>query len=393
MINPNDVRIVDRMRDLDPAWVEQLKQSIAEIGLTTPICVTPDLTLIAGAHRLAACKALGLKSIPAVILKLDDLRRELAEIDENLIRNELTVLERAEQLARRKEIYEALRPQTKHGGDRKSEEIKMRNPQLEKSFVNDTASATKIAARTISEDVQIAKAIAPDVREKLKSTDVADRKTELLELARKPHDEQRAIVEKITSGQADGVRDAVRQKNAAEKRIVTLNEAVQGRFPVIYADPPWQYSNTGFAQSVENQYPTMSTDAICEMPVLDKSTSNAVLLLWATNPLLEDAMRVMAAWDFEYKTNFVWTKEQHMGGFYCLGQHELLLVGVRGSSLPKDGSLVGSHLQFARGKHSAKPHEVYALIERMYDGPYLELFARNKRDGWTSFGNESAVAE
>lgn len=392
MINPNDVRIVDRMRELDPAWVEQLKQSIAEIGLTTPICVTPDLTLIAGAHRLAACKALGLKSIPAVILKLDDLRRELAEIDENLCRNELTVLERAEQTARRKEIYEALHPTTAHNGRWKKKSDPDSGSDTP-AFIDDTAAKTHRSRSGVAEDVQIAKSLAPDVREKLKATDVADRKTELLELARKPHDEQRAIVEKIASGDASGVRDAVRQKNAAEKRIVTLDEAVRGRFPVIYADPPWQYSNTGFAQSVANQYPTMPTPDICEMPVPDKSTTNAVLLLWATNPLLEDAMRVMAAWGFDYKTNFVWTKEQHMGGFYCLGQHELLLVGVRGSSLPKDGSLVGSHLRFPRGEHSAKPQEVYALIEKMYDGPYLELFARNKRDGWTSFGNESAVAE
>src|SRR6185312_12023146 len=389
-INPFDVRVIDRLRELDHSWVEQLKQSISEIGLTTPICVTPDLTLIAGHHRLAACKALGMKDIPAVMLRLDDLRRELAEIDENLCRNELTVLERSEQTSRRKEIYELLHPNTtldrRRGGGAKVD------PESGPTFIDDTAAKTHRSRSTVAEDVQIAKALAPDVKDALRRTNVADRKTELLELARKPHEEQRAIVERIASGQADGVREAVRQGNNEQKRIVTLSEAVQGRFPVVYADPPWQYSNTGFAQSVENQYPTMATPDICLMPVVEKSTTNAVLFLWATNPLLEDAMRVIAAWGFEYKTNFVWTKEQHMGGFYCYGQHELLLVAVRGSALPKSRTLVGSHLKYPRGKHSAKPHELYELIERMYDGPYLEMFARNTREGWASFGNEPELA-
>ncbi len=200
------------------------------------------------------------------------------------------------------------------------------------------------------------------------------------------------VMARFESGESKNVKEALRDQVNADKRVVTLDEAVQGRFPVIYADPPWQYTNTGFAQSVANQYPTMDTDEICEMNVRAKTTTNAVLLLWATNPLLEDALRVLKAWGFEYKTNFAWTKDQHMAGFYCLGQHELLLVAVKGSALPKKGTLIGSHLKYPRGAHSAKPHELYDLIERMYDGPYLELFARNTREGWKSFGNEPDLA-
>ena len=98
--------------------VEALAQSIKEVGLLNPITVTPDLTLIAGYHRLEACKRLGWKDIPVQIMKLDGLKAELAEIDENLVRNELTVLEHAEALKRRKEIYEALHPKSKKGGSR-----------------------------------------------------------------------------------------------------------------------------------------------------------------------------------------------------------------------------------------------------------------------------------
>ncbi len=75
---------------------------------------------------------------------------------------------------------------------------------------------------------------------------------------------------------------------------------------------------------------TMPTEDIAAMPVADYATTNAVLFLWATNPLLPDALQVMAAWGFEYKTNMVWVKNSHVAGFYVYGQHELLLIGVKG---------------------------------------------------------------
>lgn len=206
------------------------------------------------------------------------------------------------------------------------------------------------------------------------------------QLVDRPVEVQRAVVASVQSGESKNVRQAIQKINAADKRIVTLDEAVKGRFPVIYADPPWRYSNTGFEGSAETHYPTMTTDDICDMPVADKTTTNAVLFLWATWPLLDDALRVMARWGFEYKTGAPWKKNVHVGGFYFLGITELLLVGVRGSSLPRQ-SPVG-FFDFPRGQHSKKPAEIYDVIERMYDGPYLELFARATRDGWASFGNE-----
>lgn len=159
----------------------------------------------------------------------------------------------------------------------------------------------------------------------------------------------------------------------------------EGKFNVIYADPPWEYSNSGFEMSAEKQYPTMPTEDICKMEI--PSTPNSVLFLWATNPLLEDAFKVINSWGFEYKTNIVWVKKRHTAGFYVFGQHELLLIAVKGSMLPE--KLHKSIIEGENKKHSKKPDKVYGIIESMYPkGKYLELFARNKKTGWTSWGNE-----
>lgn len=233
--------------------------------------------------------------------------------------------------------------------------------------------------------------LLPAIRVLLHGSEIADNVAELHALSRLAPEQQEVVAHQLLSGNARTVRDAVRQLLYAEKRTVTLQEVLTGQFPTILADPPWQYANSQFNGAAEAHYPTMNTEALCAMPLANYTTSNAVLFLWATNPLLKDALAVMDAWGFSYRTNLVWVKDRATYGklgFYCYGQHELLLIGVRGSCLPKDGCLPESVLTAAKGAHSAKPEAVYDLIERMYDGPYLELFARQARPGWTSYGNE-----
>lgn len=162
---------------------------------------------------------LGWKEIPAVSIGLDELQAELAEIDENLVRRDLSVLERAEHLARRKELYEAIHPETKHGGDRKSEtaKIKIRNPDLDSdSFVDDAAKKTGRGRTAIAEEIQIGKAIPQKVRDELRNTDVANKKTELLALAALPPPTQAAVAKRVTSGEAASVREAIRQTKREE---------------------------------------------------------------------------------------------------------------------------------------------------------------------------------
>lgn len=161
-----------------------------------------------------------------------------------------------------------------------------------------------------------------------------------------------------------------------------------GVFNVIYADPPWQYSNSGFSMSAAKQYPVMATNDICKMS-LPEIGKNAVLFLWTTNPLLADAFQVAQAWGFEYKTNIAWIKKRHTAGFYVFGQHELLLICVKGSMLPDENGKIKSVVDGDNDIHSRKPEKFYSIIEKMYpSGKYIELFARNKRSGWISWGNQ-----
>ena len=168
---------------------KELAKSIAEVGLLQPIVVTKDHLLVAGLHRLRACESLGWTEIPVVVVEVEGLRAELAEIDENLIRNELTKLERGEHLAKRKRIYEFLHPETKAGvAGAVAKHDKAATEMI--SFADDTASKTGLSARTVQHEVQIAEKIAPEVKEAIRGTPLADSKVKLLEIARLPAEEQ-----------------------------------------------------------------------------------------------------------------------------------------------------------------------------------------------------------
>lgn len=171
-----------------------------------------------------------------------------------------------------------------------------------------------------------------------------------------------------------------------------------GVYNVIYADPPWQYQNSIDRWGPAGKhYQTMSTDDLCGLPgkVGLKVADNAVLFLWATNPFLPDALRVVGAWGFQYKTNLVWVKTELQkpgSGFYVRGRHELLFVSTRGSFTPRSENIsppIGSVIEAPVREHSRKPAEVYGIIERLYPScNYIELFARERRKGWESWGDE-----
>ena len=160
------------------------------------------------------------------------------------------------------------------------------------------------------------------------------------------------------------------------------------RFDVIYADPPWQYANSPYRGDPGNHYPTMPLDDICALDV--PAADDAVLYLWATAPLLPEALCVMDSWGFAYKTGAVWDKDKVGVGYWFRGQHEHLLVGVRGKVAPPPQRLrVPSVYREARGAHSRKPDRVRDLIAAWFpEARRLEMFARRPAPGWTAWGNE-----
>jgi N6-adenosine-specific RNA methylase IME4 len=174
------------------------------------------------------------------------------------------------------------------------------------------------------------------------------------------------------------------------------------RFATILADPPWKFQNKTGKIAPEhkrlNRYSTLDLKEILSLPVSDLARTTAFLYLWVPNALLPEGLQVMTAWGFKYKTNLVWHKIRKDGepdgrgvGFYFRNTTELLLFGVRGShtrTLPPGRRQVNI-LKSMKREHSRKPDEIYNIIEACTSGPYLELFARGPRDGWTVWGDQA----
>lgn len=177
---------------------------------------------------------------------------------------------------------------------------------------------------------------------------------------------------------------------------------VHGSYGTILADPPWQFQNRTGKMAPEhkrlNRYGTLSLEDIKAIPVAKVSAEPAHLYLWVPNALLPEGLEVMRAWGFDYKTNLVWHKTRKDGGpdgrgvgFYFRNTTELILFGVRGKNartLPPGRRQVNI-IKSMKREHSRKPDELYELIESCSYGPFLELFARGTRPGWTGWGNQA----
>jgi len=133
----------------------------------------------------------------------------------------------------------------------------------------------------------------------------------------------------------------------------------------------------------------MTIVQLCALPIRELADDNAVLFLWATSPMLPEALTVATAWGFQYKASFIWDKIKHNMGHYNSVRHELLLICTRGSCLPDSKELIDSVQTIERTEHSVKPEEFRHIIDRLYPvGKRIELFSRRKVDGWQAWGNE-----
>lgn len=185
------------------------------------------------------------------------------------------------------------------------------------------------------------------------------------------------------------LRLEVRKRKLA--KTAESNPLPKGKYNLIYADPPWQYDfSSTDNRKIENHYPTMEVDAICELEVNKLAHDDCVLFLWATSPKLREALQVIEEWGFEYKTCMVWNKDKIGMGYYARQKHELLLIATCGHpALPPESTRPESVVDAPRGRHSAKPEVFYELIEKMYPcSKRIELFARGERKGWHVWGNE-----
>jgi N6-adenosine-specific RNA methylase IME4 len=187
------------------------------------------------------------------------------------------------------------------------------------------------------------------------------------------------------------------------KTIIDLASSLGGqKFQTIMADPPWRFTNRTGKMAPEhkrlNRYETMTLADICALPVSEVAQEPAHLYMWVPNALLPEGLEVMKAWGFNYKSNIIWHKIRKDGGsdgrgvgFYFRNVTEVLLFGTRGKGARTlaPGRRQVNMIETRKREHSRKPDEQYDLIEACSRGPFLELFARGTRPGWSYWGNQA----
>jgi N6-adenosine-specific RNA methylase IME4 len=406
MIGLGGIAVSDhRLRKLRPEVVDELAQSIALQGLLQPIRLRPrsraggGYILVAGWHRLEAVRKLGANSIRAEIV--DDMKADatlLAEIDENLVRAELTPAERAMHIGERKKLYEKMYPETKHGGapgkaggGKKAKDAKIA------SFVEQTSKATSQSKRKVHLDATRAKHVV--VLSDVAGTSL-DKGDELDALAKLSEDEQHKLAKRVNAGEKVSAKTRVKQVRRAEREeqlalsTAAAATALGQEIPasVILVDWALRFevrSELGEDRSPENHYPcgTVEEMAALKPPMAD----DVVVFAWTSAPQLENSMTVMRSWGLQYKSYWGWDKEIEGTGYWGRSRLELILIGTKGDKIPAPapGEQCPQLFRSRRREHSRKPDEVYEAIERLYPNLVkLEMFARNPRTGWRSWGNE-----
>jgi N6-adenosine-specific RNA methylase IME4/ParB-like chromosome segregation protein Spo0J len=355
-----------------------LAESIKQKGILEPIVIKDDNTILSGHRRWLAAKSIGLDKVPCRTISFNDDLDELESLIEFNRQREKTFTQRMKEAERLKII--------------ESERAKIRQVAELKQYKNteNTVSATLRERKEEENNGKTSNAVAEKVGMKARTYEKA---AKVWEKAKEGDEKAKELIKKVDSGDIS-INKAYKDIRTHEKR-----ESVKIKPPnpidatetynVILCDPPWKYqfSETN-TREIENHYPTMTHDELKNLsfPAMD----NSVLLMWATAPKLKEAIELMDSWGFTYRTCAMWDKEMIGMGYWFRGQHEILLVGVKGSfSPPLPENRYSSVIREKRTKHSKKPECVYDMIEKMFpNGIYLEIFAREARENWKSWGNQ-----
>ncbi len=365
-INPVYERIVPPLSSKER---QALKEDIKQNGILEPISVNFDGVILDGHHRFSIAKEIGIKEIEARIPELVDVNEETYAISVNLNRRQLSEDQKMVLANEYREILSKKALQERPQISNRDTSGRIQPTSEDVSEVgNEKTDTRKIAANTfkVSEwkvrQAQELKASAPEK------------------------------YEEIRSGEKTFVQ-VKRELNERKPRPV-FNE--EGKYEVIYADPPWKYEfSSDMSDSIETHYATLSTDEICNLPISTVSNDDAVLFLWATSPKLPEALLVMKSWGFDYRTSMVWIKNFIGPGYYARQRHEILLIGRKGNlRVPAPSNRPDSVVESPKEEHSKKPDVFYELIEKMYPVERkIELFARQTREGWKAWGQEVPIPE
>ncbi len=353
-VNAEYEKIVPKML---PDEYESLRESIKTLGQLYPIIANPNREILDGHSRFRICQELGLSPKYESRTFTSVLEEREFIVTVNLMRRHLNDLDRAA-LAQELERIESERAKQRQG------------------------TRTDLTSVTSGSN-------EPEVREG-RARDIAAAK---VGLSPTMYHRAKTIIDKGSDELKQAVREGKTSVSYAYKKIMSKERSLvtpplpEGLFDVVYADPPWEYY-LNLRSSPDSHYSTMSMEALCNLKI--PSAENAVLFLWTTNAQLENAFTLLKAWGFMYKSHLVWVKNRFGTGSYFRGQHELLLLAVKGNvSCPLEENRPSSVLIADVEEHSKKPDNIRDLIKKMYPNrQYLELFAREKTDGWESWGNE-----
>lgn len=389
-----DVQVGNRKRKLNESKVQSLAESFSSIGQLQPITVSEGdygtYRLIAGLHRLEAAKAIGWKKIQAAVFEGGEIETELAEIDENLMRNDLTVLEQGEHLARRQELIGRKVGEnqfTIRGGD-------IMSPP---KSTNEIAIEIGLTERSAQRRMQAARNIVPEVKEAIRETEIANSTTQLLELARLAPEKQVEVANSIADG-AVSIADAIKtvkqnnRKAEIERQIEEIKsndfQSPNEKYDVIVIDPPWaygtQYDPSG--RRAANPYPEMSLDEIAEIDL--PTSENCILWLWTTHKFMRHSFDLLDKWGFRDVAILTWCKDRMGLGSWLRSQSEFCIMAVKGNpkvNLTNQTTILHAPMR----EHSRKPDEFYEMVERLCVGYKIDWFSREHREGWAQFGNDT----
>ena len=386
-VSIEQVTIGDRHRK-DLGDLESLAESIKTLGLLQPIGVTEDNRLVFGERRMLACRD---------ILKWRDIHARIIEIDrivdgeyaENEIRKEFTVSERVA-------IAEAVATAMP---ERRGRDNQANCPELKRQQTRDIAAerAGFSSGKTFERAKSVVEHGAPEL------VDAVDKGEASVsagaDIASLPVEEQKEIVAK---GEDEILQRAkeIRAKKAlenAERRAVLKAESAlmvlpANKFRCIVIDPPWEMEKIDRdlrPAQVGFEYPTMNEEELLKFPLPNIAADDCHLYLWTTHRHLPLAMRLAEAWGFRYQCLMTWVKNVGMTPFSWMYSTEHVLFCRRGS-LPL--SKLGMRLDFSAKvrEHSRKPDEFYDLVKLASPGPRIDIFSREKRDGFDQFGNEAS---
>lgn len=362
-----------------------LEQSIITHGVLVPVEYDEAGEIIDGHHRVEICESLGLVDWPRFV------RKGLSEVDKRKLSRELNFARRHLTTAQKQAVIaDQLRDTPSISSRAIAGMLGVHHSTVE------TVRKRMVDGGEIShhDEVEGRDGVKQPARKPIKTAFVPDQPnvSEYMKGAKIIRAEKQKLSHTVRLAHMDMV--AENGKPSAPGRVERL-------YPVVYADPPWRFAvrseETGREKSAENHYPTMPTPEICGLlaELGGVAARDAVCFLWATNPMLLDGLSVLQAWGFTYVHHWVWDKQVAGTGYWGRDQHEVLLIGKRGSAVaPLPGTQPATLYSERKGPHSAKPARFAEQIERIFpDIAKIELFCRSPRAGWDVWGYEATESQ